>query len=67
MTYTVSRRTSSGEDVDTKFDTFGEALAAYKANASRFPLVAIFNADSCDYATDTGWNDGLTDEERDQL
>lgn len=66
MTYCVSYR-KNGKDVDSQHETFASALEVYHAHQARWPLVAICNLDRMDYGTDTGFYDGLTDEERGQL
>lgn len=53
-------------------DTFEEALRAARHFRDRYGhrkdfILQIYNDDRCDYATDTGWNDGLTEEEREAV
>lgn len=66
MTYYVSYR-KNGKDVDSQHETFASALKVYRAHQVQWPLVAIYDPDRMDYGTDTGFYDGLTDEERAQL
>lgn len=44
------------------FDTFEAALEAYKPLKHEF----IYSSE-CDYSTDQGFDDGLTEEQREQL
>jgi hypothetical protein len=51
-------------DLVGEYASFDAALKAYQAVGCIYGSVS---ADGCEYATDTGWFDGLTEEERDQL
>lgn len=59
---------SLGIEETWDFDTFDEALAKYRAvpRRSRW-IVSIHNADRCDYDPESGWDDGLTEDEKEFL
>jgi hypothetical protein len=58
-----TRRTALLGHTPYSFATFA-ALIEFACSTRVF---SAWNAEQCDYGTDTGWHDGLTDEERDAL
>lgn len=65
--YVVSGGDRAGPVDHSEHDTFAEALEAMRAARSRDLALSIYNADRCDYCSIEGWDDGLTEDEREML
>ena len=67
--YAVTAGDCAGELADRECETLEQAVAAARELRAKYPraLLTYCSPDRCDYADDTGWCDGLTEDERETL
>lgn len=72
MTYIAAAHDSMGTLGSARSDSFGDALMGLRDliaehGSRRYVMFTLYNDDTFDYATDTGYDDGLTEDERDAV
>lgn len=52
---------------EVKLEMWGNVIELLKSFRDAGIQFEVHNDDRCDYATDTGWHNGLTEDEREQI